>query len=200
MQSRLWNHNQPHTNNWNHLCSENHHMRRIHGCAASDFSLNVVTSLMQANQCFGQNTISDHPINKIKCSRGSVHFAIIVIPINFDPVKLLIVFLSWLHSLSCIPCRITSHNDTTALILTRCYDLDMIEKSLLSHMLHPFLVLAELMSSQYSLQKYSHLESQGGTIDSTKTHCFATQVLRHHNCTPSITHCWSWLSPAENLI
>ena len=31
---------------------------------ASDFSLNVVTSLMQANQCFGQNTISD-PINQV---------------------------------------------------------------------------------------------------------------------------------------
>ena len=51
-----------HTNYLNRLCSENHHMRRIYGHAASDFSLNVVTSLMQANQCFGQNTISDHPI------------------------------------------------------------------------------------------------------------------------------------------
>ena len=56
-------------------------------------------------------------------------------------------------------------------------------------MLHPFLVLVELMRSQYSLQKYFHLESQGGTIDSTETHCFATQVLRHHACSPSITHC-----------
>ena len=37
---------------------------------------------------------------------------------------------------------------------------------------HPCLVLVELMSSQYSLQKYSHLEFQGDTIDSTKTHCF----------------------------
>ena len=65
----------------------------------------------------------------------SVHIAIIVIPINFDPVKPLFLFwyfvfciLFWLHSLSCIPYRTTSHNDTTALILTRCYDLDMIEK------------------------------------------------------------------------
>ena len=34
------------------------------------------------------------------------------------------------------------------------------------------------MSSQwYSLQKYSHLESQGDTIDSTKTHWFAMQML-----------------------
>ena len=67
-------------------------------------------------------------------------------------------------------------------------------------MLHPFLVLVELMSSQYSLRKYSHLESQGGTIDSTKTHCFATQVLRYHLCSPSITHYWSWISPAEYLL
>ena len=65
-------------------------------------------------------------------------------------------------------------------------------------MLHPCLVLVELMSSQYSLQKYSHLESQGGIIDNTETHCFTTQVLRHHACSPSITHCWSWLSSAEN--
>ena len=73
-------------------------------------------------------------------------------------------------------------------------------KSLLSHMLHPFLVLVlvELMSSQYSLWKYSHQESQGGKIDNTETHCFATKVLRHHLCSPSITHCWSWLSPTEN--
>ena len=67
-------------------------------------------------------------------------------------------------------------------------------------MLHPFLVLLELMSSQYSLRKYFHLESQGGTIDSTETNCFATQVLRHHAYSPSVTHCWSWLSPAENQI
>ena len=107
-------------------------MRRIYSHAASDFSLNVVTSLMQANQCFGQSTISDHPIKKIKCSRDSVHIAIIVIPINFNPVKPL--HLSWLHSLSCIPYRISSHNATTAMVLTRgmlwpWHD----RKSLLSH-------------------------------------------------------------------
>ena len=50
-----------------------------------------------------------------------------------------------------------------------------------------FLVLVELMSSQYSLWKYFHLESQGGTIDSNKTHCFATQVLRHHTLLVSPT-------------
>ena len=71
-------------------------------------------------------------------------------------------------------------------------------KSLLSHMLHPFVMLLELMSSQYSLHKYFHLESQVGTIDNTETHCFAIQVLRHHTCCSSITHCWSWLSPADN--
>ena len=67
-------------------------------------------------------------------------------------------------------------------------------------LLHPCLVLVELMSSQYSSRKYFHLEFQGGTIDHTKTHCFATQVLRHHAYSPSITHCWSWLSPAEHLL
>ena len=65
-------------------------------------------------------------------------------------------------------------------------------------MLHPFVMLLELMSSQYSLHKYFHLESQVGTIDNTETHCFAIQVLRHHTCCSSITHCWSWLSPADN--
>ena len=182
MQSRLWNHNQPHRNYLNHqsLFRKSPREKNIRSCCFR-LLINVVTSLMQANQCFGQNTISDHPINWIKCSRDSVHIAIIVIPVNFNPVKPLFLHLSWLHSFSCIPYRITSHNDTTALVLTRgmlwpWHD----RKSLLSHMLHPFLVLVELMSSQYSLQKYSHLESQGGTIDNTETHCFATQVLRHH--------------------
>ena len=101
-------------------------MRRKYSRAASDFSLNVVTSVMQANQCFGQNTISDHPINQIKCSRDSVHIAIIVIPINFNPVKPLffygivsVVFQTGLH-LIMIQLLWSSAEE--------CYDLDMIGK------------------------------------------------------------------------
>ena len=43
------------------------------------------------------------------------------------------------------------------------------------------------MNAQYPTQNYTPLESQGGLIDSTKTRCFETQVLRHHSLLVSPT-------------